>query len=66
MGWTFSGLGTDTATNAISPDMFWHPTIAVLGANPLLNTWTLPFTDPGAIVTARPVSLEAGNALVSH
>ncbi|MEK7781902.1 MAG: hypothetical protein AAB370_10430 [Verrucomicrobiota bacterium] len=58
--WTFSGPGTGTATNDVSPDNFWQPTIVLNGANPFIAPWTSPFTDPGAFVFALPVSLEAG------
>jgi alpha-tubulin suppressor-like RCC1 family protein len=58
--WTFSGPGTGTATNDVSPDNFWQPTIILNGANPFIAPWTSPFTDPGAFVFALPVSLEAG------
>lgn len=58
--WTFSGLGTGTATNDVSPDNFWQPTLLLNGANPFIAPWTSAFTDPGAFVFAMPVSLEAG------
>lgn len=59
-GWTFSGLGAGAATNDVSPDNFWHPAIAIHGANPLVTPWLLPFTDPGASVSLPPADLEGG------
>lgn len=62
-GWTFSGLGPATATNAVSPDTFWNPAVVLNGPNPITIPWTQPFVEPGAIVTASPVSLEGGRFL---
>jgi alpha-tubulin suppressor-like RCC1 family protein len=59
-GWTFSGPGPDTATNAISPDTFWNPTVLLQDRNPMLIPWTQLFAISAAIVSAPPVSLEAG------
>ena len=59
-GWTFSDLGPDTATNAVSPDTFWNPTMLLNGANLMTIPWTLPFIEPGSAISAPPVSLEAG------
>ena len=59
-GWTFSGLGPGTATNAVSPDTFWNP-VLLMSANLMVIPWTEPFFIPPSIVSASPVSLEAGS-----
>lgn len=39
---------------------FGHPTLTVLGANPMANPLNTNFVDPGVIVTSTPVALVAG------
>lgn len=57
--WSFSGLGTSTTTNDVSPDTYWQATL-LSGPNPLITPWTKFFVHPGVIAFASPVSVEAG------